>query len=43
MKLTGEMKKLLMMCGSAMIIFIYIGIFVNLYIWKRNHDLFDVA
>ncbi|MGM0876618.1 MAG: hypothetical protein ACQEWV_18120 [Bacillota bacterium] len=43
MKLTGEMNKLLMMCGSAMIIFVYIGIFVNLYIWERNHDLFDVA
>lgn len=43
MKLTGEMKQLLMMCASAMIIFVYIGIFVNLYIWERNHDLFDVA
>lgn len=43
MNLTNEMKRLLMMCGSAMIIFVYIGIFVNLYIWERDHDLFDVA
>lgn len=43
MKLQSHMKQLLIMSGCAMIIFSYISIFVNLYIWEKNHEIFDVA
>jgi MFS transporter, YQGE family, putative transporter len=43
MKLTGDMKKLLVMCTIATIIFVYINIFVNLYVWDQSHKMFDVA
>lgn len=43
MGLTGEMRKLLMMNGIGQIIFSYIGIFINLYIWEESKSLFDVS
>jgi len=43
LKLSKEIKRLLMMNASSNIIFNYIGIFVNLYIWQENKSIFDVA
>ncbi|WP_341416487.1 MFS transporter [Paenibacillus filicis] len=43
MQLTGTVRKMLMMNASATVIFNYIGIFVNLYIWEQGHRIFDVA
>ncbi|SDC70834.1 hypothetical protein SAMN02799630_01246 [Paenibacillus sp. UNCCL117] len=43
MQLTGTVRKMLLMNASSNIIFNYIGIFVNLYIWEQGHRIFDVA
>ncbi|UUZ94273.1 hypothetical protein LJK87_06655 [Paenibacillus sp. P25] len=43
MNVTGQIKKLLFMNASSMIIFNYIGIFVNLYIWEKQKSIFDVT
>lgn len=43
MGLDGSFRKLLLMNAMAFIIFIYIGIFVNLYIWEQGHKIADVA
>lgn len=43
MGLPGELKRLLWMNVVSQIIFIYIGIFVNLYIWEQGHRIFDVS
>lgn len=43
MGINGSVKKMLLMNGSATVIFNYIGIFVNLYIWEQGHRIFDVA
>lgn len=43
MRIKPEIKKMIMMNASSMIIFNYIGIFVNLYIWEKNKSIFDVA
>jgi hypothetical protein len=43
MKLTRDMKSLLIMSSILTIISNYIGIFVNLYVWDRSHTLFNIA
>jgi len=40
---TREMRRLLLMNGSANIIFNFIGIFVNLYIWVQARSILDVS
>ncbi len=40
---TKEIQKILLMNASSMIIFNFIGIFVNLYIWERDRSIFDVT
>jgi MFS transporter, YQGE family, putative transporter len=43
MKLSSDMRKLLMMNNSFQIIFSYISIFVNLYIWEKSNRISDIA
>lgn len=43
MGLPKEFRRLLLMNAMSFIIFIYIGIFVNLYIWEQGHRIADVA
>lgn len=43
MGINREIKQLLLMNTSSMIIFNFIGIFVNLYIWQKNQSIFDVT
>lgn len=43
MPISGSIRRLLIMNLSSMIIFNYIGIFVNLYIWQANKSIFDVT
>lgn len=43
MQVNGRIRKLLLMNASSMIIFNYIGIFVNLYIWEKSRSIFDVT
>lgn len=43
MGLSKELRMLLLVNAVSFIIFIYIGIFVNLYIWELNREIFDVA
>jgi YQGE family putative transporter len=38
-----QMKKLLLMNASSTVIFNYIGIFVNLFIWEKNNSIFEVV
>ncbi|MFC0215880.1 MFS transporter [Paenibacillus chartarius] len=38
-----DTKRMLIMNASSNIIFNYIGIFVNLYLWEKNKSIFDVA
>jgi YQGE family putative transporter len=38
-----DIKRLLLMNASSNIIFNYIGIFVNLYLWEKNKSIFDVT
>ncbi|QJD87794.1 MFS transporter [Cohnella herbarum] len=41
--MSKEMRKLLIMNTISSIIAIYIGIFVNLYIWEHNHSIAEVS
>jgi YQGE family putative transporter len=41
--LSQDIRKLLTMNVVSSIVFIYIGIFVNLYIWQKNHLISEVA
>lgn len=41
--LPKELRSLLMMNSVSLIIFIYIGIFVNLYVWEMGRQISDVA
>jgi YQGE family putative transporter len=43
MGLSKELLRLLIMNTVSFIIFIYIGIFVNLYIWEQGNSIFDVS
>lgn len=43
MGLPKDLRRLLMMSTTSYIIFIYIGIFVNLYIWEQGHSIADVS
>ncbi|MDQ0896886.1 MULTISPECIES: MFS transporter [unclassified Paenibacillus] len=43
MGINRDIKQLLLMNTSSMIIFNFIGIFVNLYIWQKNQSIFDVT
>jgi MFS transporter, YQGE family, putative transporter len=43
MGLPRELLRLLIMNAVSFIIFIYIGIFVNLFIWEQGHRIFDVT
>jgi YQGE family putative transporter len=38
-----EMRKLLIMNAISSVIAIYIGIFINLYIWEHNHSIAEVS
>ncbi|MFH5185903.1 MFS transporter [Paenibacillus sp. TAB 01] len=42
-QVTPQIKRLLLMNASSTIIFNYIGIFVNLYIWEKERSIFDVT
>jgi YQGE family putative transporter len=39
----SSLKRLLVMNGSSSIIFNYIGIFINLYLWEKGQNIFDIA
>ncbi|NOV02201.1 hypothetical protein [Paenibacillus planticolens] len=41
--MTKSLKRLLMMNVSSSVIFNYMGIFINLFIWEKNRQIFDVA
>ncbi|TXK75928.1 MFS transporter [Paenibacillus sp. N3.4] len=41
--MTNSLKRLLMMNVSSSIIFNYMGIFINLFIWEKGQQIFDVA
>ncbi|QMV43660.1 MFS transporter [Cohnella cholangitidis] len=41
--MSKEMRKLLVMNAISSIIAIYIGIFVNLYIWEHSHSIAEVS
>ncbi|GIP40356.1 hypothetical protein J31TS4_36360 [Paenibacillus sp. J31TS4] len=43
MGLPKELRRLLLMNASSFVIFNYIGIFVNLYIWEKGHRIGDVS
>jgi MFS family permease len=43
MNITAPIRKVLLMNASSNIIFNYIGIFVNLYIWEQSNSIFDVT
>lgn len=43
MGVTKEIQKILLMNASSNIIFNFIGIFVNLYIWEKDRSIFDVT
>ncbi|RTE09048.1 MFS transporter [Paenibacillus whitsoniae] len=43
MQLSGAMKRLLLMNAASTIIFNYIGIFVNLFIWEKNNKISEVV
>ncbi|WP_284640980.1 hypothetical protein [Paenibacillus silviterrae] len=43
MQVSNHIKRLLLMNLSATIIFNYIGIFVNLYVWEKSKSIFDVT
>lgn len=43
MGVNKEIKRLLLMNGSSNVIFNFIGIFVNLYIWQKDKSIFDVT
>lgn len=41
--MTTALKRLLWMNISSGIIFNYMGIFINLFIWEKGNQIFDVA
>ncbi|WP_253735800.1 MFS transporter [Paenibacillus sp. FJAT-26967] len=41
--MSSNIRKMLMMNFVSSIIFIYIGIFINLYIWQVNNSIFEVS
>lgn len=43
MNISNDLKKILFLHISASIIFVYISIFVNLYIWETERKIFDIA
>ncbi|TBL79924.1 MFS transporter [Paenibacillus thalictri] len=43
MTITQPIKRVLLMNAASMIIFNYIGIFVNLYIWEQGKRIMDVT
>jgi YQGE family putative transporter len=43
MNVTGPIQRLLLSNASSAIIFNYINIFINLYIWEKNKSIFEVA
>ncbi|WP_442602222.1 MFS transporter [Paenibacillus sp. KN14-4R] len=43
MNLSKELRSLLLMGVVSNIVIIYIGIFVNLYIWEQGNHIFDVT
>lgn len=43
MKVSNEIRGVLLMNASSNIIFNFIGIFVNLYIWEQGRSIFDVT
>ena len=43
MAIAKDMRKLLVMNVFGHVIFIYIGLFVNLYIWEEGKRIFDVS
>lgn len=43
MLLSGQMKRLLLMNAVSIVIFNYIGIFVNLFIWEKNNSISEVV
>jgi YQGE family putative transporter len=42
-RIAASIRKVLIMNAAATIIFNYIGIFVNLFIWEKSHSIFDVT
>jgi YQGE family putative transporter len=42
-RVTQEIRRILLMNASSNIIFNFIGIFVNLYIWEKEKSIFDVT
>ncbi|MEC0268990.1 MFS transporter [Paenibacillus anseongense] len=43
MQISGQMKRLLLMNAASTVIFNYIGIFVNLFIWEKNNNISEVV
>ncbi|WP_179097629.1 MFS transporter [Paenibacillus sp. FSL H7-0331] len=43
LRIAASIRKVLIMNAASTIIFNYIGIFVNLFIWEKNHSIFDVT
>ncbi|MZQ85504.1 MFS transporter [Paenibacillus sp. 5J-6] len=43
MLISGQMKRLLLMNAVSIVIFNYIGIFVNLFIWEKNNSISEVV
>ena len=43
MRLPSELRRLLLVNAASYVVFIYIGIFVNLYIWENQYRIADVA
>ncbi|WP_146250161.1 MFS transporter [Paenibacillus flagellatus] len=41
--MSNALRKWLVMNGMSYTIFVYVGIFVNLFIWEQNRLIFDVA
>jgi YQGE family putative transporter len=41
--MSAEMRRLLVMNLVCFIVFVYINIFVNLYLWEKDKSIFDVA
>jgi YQGE family putative transporter len=41
--MTNSLKRLLIMNASTTIIFNYIGIFINLFLWENGQHIFDIA
>jgi YQGE family putative transporter len=39
----SSLKRILVMNGASTVIFNYIGIFINLYLWENGQHIFDIA